>query len=141
MSSTQLVLGEHKDQFASIGVDLFRNEADSSIWRVEQGEDGIDYVVRTNIADELTQIGSSSDWKTIANRDSSSVTLFYKNTPVKKFDKDTYGFNKETIGNFNKFLVAKISTDQQALKNMFRTMSDDRVESLLNKFGELRDRV
>lgn len=139
MNGTKLVLSEHKEQFASIGVDLFRNEIDSSIWRIEQGEDGIDYVVRTNIVDELVQQGSNSNWKTVADRSNSGITLFYKDLPVKRFAGDVYKFNNNTINVFSKHLVDKMNTDRQAVKNMLKTLSTEKVNMLFNKFSELRD--
>lgn len=104
-------------KFVRADLGVFRNSDDHSVWQLEKGDDGKDYIIRTDSFDKA----NASDWTASANRVGDSVTLAYKNYPIRRFAKAEFEYSD--ANEFAKFLVQKASQGGEAfVKGLVKTL-------------------
>lgn len=136
-SSHRIKFAESKDRFTKIGFDLFRDAESEFIWKLEKdSETGEEYIVRTASKDSLFQ--TSQGWGTQVSRNKDSIVLVYKGHAIKNFKKADINFTDENIEDWRRFLVDKLATDPNFLKEVVASIDPDRHQFLLKKFPELK---
>jgi hypothetical protein len=135
-ASNKVDYDKHKHLFTKVAFDVFQMNSSpvDALWTLEDGEDGKQYLVATY--DEDTTLKTESAWKTIANKEASAITLFYKDCPVHKFASSEYGFCKDDAHLFERLILSKAS-DSGFVKSMLAS-EPDKAESILALFPELR---
>ena len=132
----KLVLAKVKgtSKFTRVNVGVFRNNDDHSIWQLEKGDDGIDYIVKTDAYATPVQGG----WSAAANRCGDSVTLCYADYPIRKFAKKEFCF--EDADDFANFLVEKANTsgNKFAIK-LLKTLPFQERVAIQKKFRIFRE--
>lgn len=103
-------------RFAQVGIGVFR-DSDSHIWKLEQGEDGTEYIIRAEDEEQLSA-ESNSDWAATPDATKKVVTLSYKGMPLCKFASKDYGFDESSASNFADFLLSKTS-DARYVKSFY----------------------
>jgi len=98
-------------RFAKVGLNLFRDTVDCCIWKIQKGEDGLDYIARTD-SEGLAVESSNSEWAANADSSKENVTLSFRGMPLCKFAGKNYGFNKDTVANFQSYLLKKTHNTQ-----------------------------
>lgn len=124
-------------RFAELGVgDLFR-DSDNSVWKVEAGEDGQEYIVRTDMRDgNIVESSDNQEWCVASDGDQTTLTLLYKDVPMQKFEASQCGFDKNTIVQFARFLLKK-ATNKQFVRKVVASQSGQYRTELQKKFPEL----
>jgi hypothetical protein len=108
-------------RFAAIGPNLFRDVVDNCIWKIQKGEDGLDYIARTET--EGLAVESSNEWAANADSSKESVTLSFRGMPLCKFAGKDYGFDKNTIAVFQNYLLNK-TQDARFVKSVIALATD-----------------
>lgn len=128
---------KNKHFFTKVAFDVFQLNTVpiESLWILEQGEDGKQYLSATYIEDDHLEV--KSDWSAISNKDSSIVVLCYKNFPIEKFSSKDYGFTPNDISIFQKTIVKKASTDKDFVNNIISNFSNDKKEEIIKQFPGL----
>jgi len=121
-------------KFAKVTTGIFRDNQ-STIWKVEVGEDGLEYIVRTDLQ-EGNVVEASGDWEVVSDREQTSVTAFYKNIPIQKFEAQVYDFDRHSIRSFEKVLLRKLS-DKKFVQKIVKTQSVDYQKHLKRQCPEL----
>ena len=135
-SSNMIKLTESKDRFTRVAFDLFRDSQSEFIWKLEKdSETGEEYIIRTASKDPLYK--SSQGWTAHVSGSKDSITLVYKSHAIKSFKKAEIEFSNENIEDWRRFLVDKIGTDPNFLKNVLASVDQERLNHIVSKFPEL----
>jgi len=110
-------------RFANIGPNLFRDVVDNCIWKIQKGEDGLDYIARTDSEGLAVESSNKSEWAANADASRESVTLSFRSMPLCKFAGKDYGFDKKTIAVFQNYLLNK-THDTRFVKSMLAFATD-----------------
>jgi len=106
-------------KFAQIGFGMFRETDNNSIWQVETGTDGVDYISR--MVEKPTEViaESEGEWTAVADSEKENVTLAHKGTPICKFASKDYGFDASNIKRFARLVVVKAQNPEfiQKIRN------------------------
>lgn len=95
-------------RFAQVGLNLFRDTSDTSIWRLEKGEDGSEYIIRAADEEERLVESEDSQWAATSDSTKETVTLSHKGMPITKFAGKDHGFDEDSIDTFRRYLLAKV---------------------------------
>lgn len=100
----------NKHLFVNAVADLFRKNDEDGLWKIETAEDGKDYFTRTEIVDPSQPIvQESSEWKAVADKEQTNVTLSYRDIPIKRFAAKEFKFAKQEVNEFCKHVISKTS--------------------------------
>ena len=131
---------ENKDNFTKIAFDVFQANGtpSESLWVLQDGDDGKQYLVAMyDDVDTDVEIKAHSYWKALSDKNKSNLTLFYKDTPIRRFASSEFGFTKQDIHIFEKVLLEKLSSDKNFVSKMIDDQPNNVKEYLLNKFPEI----
>lgn len=132
---------ENKGNFRKVAFDVFRlnNSVSDSLWVLEDGEDGTQYLVAQYEEGEKEDPGleSKSHWVALSDRDSKNVTLIYKDEPIQRFASSEFGFNEDDVHIFQKTLIEKLSSDKKFLDKLIKLQPEEKREMLIEQFPEL----
>lgn len=121
-------------KFVRADLGVFRNSDDHSVWQLEKGDDGIDYIIRTDSFDKAAE----SDWTASTNRVGDSVTLAYKNYPLRCFAKAEFHYSD--ANEFAKFIVQKASQGgEKFIKGLMKTLPFEERITAQKKFKIFRE--
>lgn len=134
--SDRLVFAEHKSRFTKVAFDMFRENDTDMIWKIEQGEDGVEYIVRTAMRDPETTQSKVRDWVAVVDSKKENVVLAYKGSPIQSFSKKLYHFDDETVGLFKHFLVEK-TANKSFVNILIRILPEVKQAGLKQEFPEL----
>lgn len=96
-------------RFAQLGLNMFRDTSDTSIWRLEKGEDGAEYIVRAEDREEMiVESSEDNEWAATSDSTKETVTLSHKGIPISKFAGRDYGFDRNSVASFQKYLIKKV---------------------------------
>ena len=132
-SLKRVVLADNIDRFTKVGFDLFRDNDSDCIWKVEQGDDGIEYLARTDLLAEPVTAGVSSHWTATADTEKKNLTLAYKGTPIKRFEV----IEGKTVGQCTKVLLNKVASDSSFVETILKGQADERQAQLRLQHPEL----
>lgn len=106
-------------RFAQVGLNMFRDQSDTSIWRLEKGEDGSEYIVRAADDEELVvESSEDNEWAATSDSTKETVTLSHKGMPITKFASKDFGFDKDSVEGFQRYLMAKV-TDPAFIRSLY----------------------
>lgn len=116
---------EASQKFVKADLGTLRNRDDGSIWRLDTGDDGNQYIVRTDSDDTVVKAG----WTASPNRRGDTITLSYEDTPVRKFSSAEFGFDPAKASVFAGIIVDKAVDEQPTfVRNLLATLSfEDRI--------------
>jgi hypothetical protein len=122
--SKRLEFSANKQHFTKVAFDVFTLNASpvDSLWILEEGEDGKQYLCATY---EDQPITAQSDWTTATNKEASIVVLCYKNYPMHKFASTAYGFTKEDVHLFERSVLSKVASDPTFVKTIASLQNQD----------------
>ncbi len=133
-SIERIVLADNTDRFTKVGFDLFRDNESDCIWKVEKGDDAIDYLIRTELVAETAVVAStSSHWTTTADLEGENLTLAYKGTPIKRFEV----LRGRTVGQCANLLLNKVAEDKRFVDSVLKDQPEGRKEQLRLQHPEL----
>lgn len=137
-SNSRVEYDKNKHLFTKVAFDTFQINSSpiESLWILEEGEDGKQYLVATY--DEDSTIKSESNWTAFTNKEASAITLYYKDQPVYKFAAAAYGFGKDDAYLFEKLLVKRAETDGHFVKTILEQLPEEKAQSIKSLFPELR---
>lgn len=132
----------NKHLFRKVAFDVFQLKSGpvDPIWILEEGEDGESYLVAQYSEDEGPDKGleaKSSHWAALSDSEGDSVTLLYKNTPIRRFASDEFGFDKSDVHLFQETLVEKLSSEEALKEKLLKELDSERRDALLSQFPEL----
>ena len=135
---SKLAFESNKHLFTKIAFDVFQLNSSpvESLWILEEGEDGKQYLSATYSGDD-DQKEAVGNWNALPNKESSLVILCYKNFPIHKFASSEFGFNKSDIQVFQKALMNKINSDQSFVQNIIDVQPKEKKDLLFEQFPEL----
>ena len=107
----------NSSRFAQVGIDKFR-DSDSTIWQLQKGEDGDDYIIRAEPDEQRVAESENEDWAANTDSTKKSVTLSYKGMPICKFASKDYGFDGDSADDFGKYLLTK-TKDPRYVKSFY----------------------
>ena len=111
-------------RFAQVGANLFRDTVDNCIWKLEKGEDGGEYIVRAEPSGGMVANSSNEQvWTARADSTKEMVTLSFQGIPLCKFASNECGFDKDTVGSFERFLLTKVQ-DPQFVRSVYALATD-----------------
>lgn len=131
----------NKQFFTKVAFDVFQLNTSpvESLWTLEQGDDGKQYLVAMYGENEETKpLEAKSEWSTLADKQAKNVTLYYKDMPINRFASSTYGFGQDDVEVFQKTLVTKLAHDKDFRNKFIESLSPERREQLLALFPELK---
>ena len=129
---------QNKQFFTKIAFDVFQFNASpiESLWILEDGEDGKQYLVaKYEDADQPLEV--KSNWLAVLDTEGKNITVAYKNTPIQKFASTDFGFNKDDAYIFQKMLVEKLNSDKSFIEKLVKSQPKEKQEKLLTQFPEL----
>lgn len=138
LKNNRISYAENKASFTKIGFDVFQynNSQIDSLWILEDGDDGKQYLV-AQYEDAEQPLEVKSCWAALSDKDHKNVTLLYKDVPIQRFASSEYGFNENDILVFQKTLVQKLNSDQSFVKKLINSQPEEKKEFLLGHFSEL----
>lgn len=96
-------------RFAQVGLNLFRDTSDTSVWKVEKGDDGSEYIIRAEDQDELVvESSDDNEWAATSDSTKETITLSHKGMPICKFAGQDYGFDRNSVQSFQRYLMSKV---------------------------------
>lgn len=135
-SSGRLKFAEHNERFSKIGFDLFRDSESEFIWKLEKdSETGEEFIIRTANKDSYN---NSQSWSAEVNQAKSAITLIYRGHAVKQFKKADVGFSEDSVEEWRRYLVDKITTDPSFLNKVITQVGESRRKFIFAKFPELK---
>ena len=125
--------------FTKMAFDVFQLNTSpvESLWILEDGEDGKQYLVARYDEDGTQSLEVKGNWAALADRECKNITLLYKNTPIHRFASEEFGFIKDDIHIFQKILIQKLNSDKSFIIKLIKSQSQGKQELLLNQFPEL----
>lgn len=129
----------NKHLFSKVAFDVFQlnNMPNESLWILEEGADGEQYLVAQYDEESNDSLEIKSNWMTLCDRKAENVTLTYKDTPVKRFASSDYGFTKDDINIFQQMLIQKLSNDESFVYKLLKSQPEAKRKLLLEQFPEL----
>lgn len=127
----------NKHLFTKIAFDVFQFNASpaESLWTLEDGDDGKQYLVANYDSD--AQLEATGDWNVLTNKSATAATLTYKNYPVHQFNSSEYGFSPEEMPIFMKTLFKKANSDALFVGKVVLSQPQEKQEELKRLFPEL----
>lgn len=96
-------------RFAQVGLNLFRDTSDTSIWRLEKGDDDVEYIVRAEEEEQmLVESSDDQEWAATSDSTKETVTLSHCGIPICKFAGKDCGFGRDSVEGFQKYLISKV---------------------------------
>lgn len=133
----------NKHLFRKVAFDVFQLKSGpvDPIWILEESDDGESYLVAQYSSDDDNKglETKSSHWAALSDSEGVSVTLLYKNTPIRRFASSEFGFDKNDVHIFQEALVKKLASDPESVNKMLDELDYDRKSTLTNKFPEFAD--
>lgn len=131
----------NKHLFKKVAFDVFQLSGSpiESLWTLEDGEDGSQYLVAQyeDGAEAEKSLESKSYWAALSDRDGQNVTLTYKNTPIQRFASTEYGFTKEDVHLFQDAVVEKIASSESFVSKFLKSQPKVKLDLLVSQFPEL----
>jgi hypothetical protein len=129
----------NKHLFTKVAFDVFQLNTSpiESLWILEDGEDGKQYLVARYDENDAQSLEVKSHWSAFADRECKGITLLYKNTPIQRFASEEFGFTKEDAHVFQKTLIQTLNSDKSFVAKLLKSQSQDKQELLLKQFPEL----
>jgi len=137
-NTKKILFESNKHRFTKIAFDVwqFNDSTVESLWILEDGEDGKQYLV-AKYEDSDQSLESKSNWLALLDKEGKNITLAYKNTPIQKFASSDFGFSKDDAYIFQKMLVEKLSSDKSFVEKLIKSQPREKQEKLLTQFPEL----
>lgn len=116
-----------------------------NLWKIESTAEG-DIIVAMYDKEkdaETLQVTASvnvenlSNWNAIPDKTSSSMTIFYKNDPIKKLATKELNIENNEIHSFCKHLSQKLANDKNLVRSLLKSIDQEETKFLLNKYPEL----
>ena len=129
----------NKHLFTKVAFDVFQLNTSpvESLWILEDGEDGKQYLVAKYDEDGAQPLEVKSHWTALADKECKNITLLYKDTPIQRFASEEFGFTKDDAHLFQKTLVQKLNSDKSFVAKLLKSQSQNKQELTLNQFPEL----
>ena len=130
----------NKHFFTKVAFDVFRlnNTPIDSLWTLEDGEDGEQYLVANYEEDKETKgLEAKGSWMALSDSENKNVTLLYKDTPIKRFSSLEYKFTHEDIHIFQRTLIEKLSSDKAFVRKLLKSQPEEKRKMFLQQFPEL----
>jgi hypothetical protein len=129
----------NKHLFKKVAFDVYRlnSSPTESLWILEDGEDGKQYLVAQYEEESENIEVKGSNWLALPDKTASNVTLFYKDVPIKRFASSEYGFSAADVNVFQGVLVEKLSSDKAFVEKLLNTQTNEQKDTLLKQFPEL----
>jgi len=129
----------NKHLFRKVGFDVFQMNSSpvESLWILEDGDDGKQYLSARYDDTESETIEVKSSWNALADRKGENITLMYKDEPIQRFASSDYGFNKDDIHIFQQSLVELLNSDPNFVKRVLKSQSKERLGIIAQHFPEL----
>lgn len=132
---------QNKKLFTKVAFDVFQlnNSPTESLWTLEADENGEQFLVAM-YDDAAPSLVSESGWSALPDKKAENITLFYKNTPIRRFASSEYGFTAKDVGVFQSTLVQKLASDsefRQKFLKLIEAQDPDLRAQILIKFPEL----
>jgi len=132
----RLKFAEHSKRFARAAFDLFRDNNSEFLWRLEKDADsGEEFIVRTAMVDPTFR--TAANWSAECDSAKTAITLLYKGHAVRAFKKAELQFNEDSVDQWRKYLLDRISTDPSFLKQVVQNVSNSRKKLLQGSCPEL----
>jgi hypothetical protein len=138
VNPSRISYDENKHKFVRLAFDVFcptDSNNIESLWILEDGEDGKQYLAATYAEDNQKE--AVGNWNTLSNKEASLVVLYYKGFPIHKFAAAEFGFNKSDIQVFQTALVNKINSDLTFAQKVIEAQPKEKQDLLIEQFPEL----
>lgn len=129
----------HRHLFRKVAFDVFQLNSSpvESLWILEEGEDGQQYLVARYEDENASQLESRGSWAALSDKKGANVTLTYKDVPIQRFASTDYGFTPEDVHVFQKTLIEKLESDPTFVNKLIQSQSEIKMNLLLKQFPEL----
>jgi hypothetical protein len=109
-ASNKILLKEAlaSNQFAQIGLNMFRDQTTNCFWKLEHGDDGQDYIVRGGPETNIVVESENNDWAATSDSNKENITLSYRKMPICKFAAVDFGLTNDSIEDFQKYLLERV---------------------------------
>jgi hypothetical protein len=136
---SKLVFEENKKFFTKIAFDVFQlnSSPTESLWILEDGADGKQYLSATYDYDDTQQKEAAGEWNALANKDASMVVLCYKNFPIHKFASAEFGFDASDAHIFSKLVASKANSDKSFVSKVMGAQPKEKQDVVYSQFPEL----
>lgn len=135
----KVLYSENKHRFTKVAFDVFRmNDSPiESLWILEDGDDGKQYLVARYDDQEEGQLEAKSSWMALLDKKAENVTLFYNDYPIQRFASLDYGFGPHDAHIFQRMLVDKLNADKSFVEKLMSNQSDEHRKNITERFPEL----
>jgi len=137
--SNKILYKNNEHLFTKIAFDVyqFNDSPVESLWILEDGDDGEQYLVAQYEDDDAEGIEVKSSWLVLSDRESKNVSVSYKDCPIQRFASSKYGFGKDDVHVFKSMLLEKLHSDNSFVESFLNNQPKDKKADLLKKFPEL----
>lgn len=137
-------LSEVQNQLKKVAFDVVRFDSSANIdglWQIQRGADG-DYIVamyddESNGLETTSEVKTASDWNVVADRSGSSLSIFYKGTPITRLATAALGLPADEAELVTSYLPSKLATNGKLVKGLLEEISVQERQELLSKYPEL----
>ena len=129
-----------KDHLVKVAFDIvrFKDPTDiDGLWQIRQTDDG--EIIFATYEDGSTEVNKESSWDSLSNKTGTSVTVFYKNSPVTKVATASNGIPSKEAHLVCEYLPEKLAMNGDLRKSLFNELSNDERQELFTKFPELNE--
>lgn len=130
----------NKHLFRKVAFDVFQLNSSpvESLWSLEDGEDGTQFLVAQYSDEDKEVIESKSHWEALSDRDGKNVTLMYKTAPIQRFASTDHGFSGDDVHLFQQTLVEKLGSDESFVSKLLKSQPKVKLDLLVSQFPELQ---
>lgn len=103
------------NKFAQVGINLFRNQENNTIWQLETGDDGLDYIIKADTTNDGNMVVESSEdgnWTAIADSTKRNITVSHNGVPLCRFSASDYNFDEESVHDFQRYLMREVADEE-----------------------------
>jgi len=140
-------LKDVQDRITKVAFDVVRfidgDHTIDNLWRIENTTDG-DVIVAMYDENnsgkiEITASNHQDDtnWSAMPDKAASSMTIFYKNDPIKKVALKELNVENKDANVFCKHISVKLATNKNLVKSLLESIDKEEANYLLNKYPEL----
>lgn len=130
-SINRLAYIDNAGKFTKVAFDVFENNANGEIWKLEEDKEGRQWLIR----DEAwsNQVASNkNEWNARVNAERDTVTITYNDKSLMNFAGEDYNFDKETVESFRRFILKKVESNTFKDK-LLNVLSPEKAEIVKGK--------
>lgn len=132
-------LSQVQDKLRKVAFDVVKFESSENIpglWQIQQDSQG-EYIVAMYEEPQVPAIKTASDWQVLTDGNKSSISVFYRHTPMVRLAAQRLGVNSQELSSLAADLPEQLSANPQLVRGLLAEMPAAERASMVSTFPEL----